>query len=275
MRSSESGKAKRLGGVSFPSSRAARSTMSNQPLVSVITVVRNGEQTIERAIKSVVEQTYERIEYLVLDGGSTDGTVDLIRKYERRIAYWRSEPDGGIYDAMNKAIEIATGDWIHLLNADDFYADSDVWARVICRLDPARVNYFAMIQRLKSGEERRYRFPYRFWRLYYSAYLPHPALVVHHTQYAAVGKYSTSYKIAADHDMILRLVRRYHANFIDIPFVFMSLGGFSSRYPELALREVERITVTHGLPWALARAFYLVKVARLKSRKLQRQRRAS
>jgi|SRR5947199_6609127 len=249
--------------------------MSDRRLVSVITVVRNAEQTIERTIKSVLEQTYERIEYLVLDGGSTDRTVDLISKYERRIAYWRSEPDGGIYDAMNKAIGIATGDWIHLLNADDFYADPDVWARVISRLDPARVNYFTMIQRLKSGEERPYRFQYRFWQLFYSAYLPHPALVVHHAQYRAVGKYSMSYKIAADHDMILRLVRRYRANFIDLPFVIMSDGGLSTRHPELALREVEQITVAHGLPWAVARAFYLMKLARLKSRKLQRQRRAS
>ena len=81
--------------------------------ISIVTVSYNAAETIEQTISSVVNQTYENIEYIIIDGGSTDGTVDIIRKYEDRIAYWVSEPDKGIYDAMNKGIDVATGDYIY------------------------------------------------------------------------------------------------------------------------------------------------------------------
>ena len=87
--------------------------------ISIVTVSYNAAETIEQTISSVVNQTYENIEYIIIDGGSTDGTVDIIRKYEDRIAYWVSEPDKGIYDAKNKGIDAATGDYIYFLGADD------------------------------------------------------------------------------------------------------------------------------------------------------------
>ena len=89
------------------------------PLVTIITVVFNGEKHLEQTIQSVINQTYDNVEYIVIDGGSTDGTVDIIRKYEEKIDYWVSEPDNGIYDAMNKALTIAKGDWILFLGSDD------------------------------------------------------------------------------------------------------------------------------------------------------------
>lgn len=89
------------------------------PRISVVTVVRNGVQVLEKAIRSVVEQGYEGLEYIVIDGGSDDGTVALIERYADRIAYWVSEPDAGIYDAMNKAMAVASGNWLLFLGADD------------------------------------------------------------------------------------------------------------------------------------------------------------
>ena len=89
------------------------------PRISIITVVYNGASTLEQTILSVLKQTYSRIEYIIIDGGSKDGTVDIIKKYQDRIAYWVSEPDEGIYDAMNKGIRHASGDWIYFLGADD------------------------------------------------------------------------------------------------------------------------------------------------------------
>ncbi len=95
-----------------------------KPLISIITVVRNGEKYLEQTIQSVLKQTYENIEYIIVDGASTDGTLDIIRKYNDQVAYWMSEPDRGIYDAMNKGIDLVTGDWINFMNAGDhFYAD--------------------------------------------------------------------------------------------------------------------------------------------------------
>ncbi len=92
----------------------------HRPLVSIITVVRNEEKWLEQAILSVLNQSYDNIEYIIIDGVSTDGTLDIIRKYEDRITYWMSEPDSGIFDAMNKAIVLTKGKIVKLLNADDW-----------------------------------------------------------------------------------------------------------------------------------------------------------
>jgi len=93
----------------------------DKPLITVITVVYNNEATLERCIKSVLEQTYDNIEYIVIDGGSSDGTLDIIKKYQDSIDYFISEPDEGIYHAMNKGIALASGEIIGLLNSDDWY----------------------------------------------------------------------------------------------------------------------------------------------------------
>lgn len=95
----------------------------DNPLISVVTVAYNAVATIEKTIVSVINQTYPNIEYIIIDGGSTDGTVDVIKKYADRLAYWVSEPDKGIYDAMNKGAKIATGKWINFMNCgDSFYS---------------------------------------------------------------------------------------------------------------------------------------------------------
>ncbi len=101
-----------------------------EPLVTVITVVYNGARFLEETIKSVLEQTYDNVEYIVIDGGSKDNTLDLIRKYEDAIDYWVSEPDSGIYDAMNKGIELASGDWISFMNVEDCFYNADTLSKV-------------------------------------------------------------------------------------------------------------------------------------------------
>ncbi len=99
--------------------------------VSIITVVYNGKNTIEDCIKSVAGQTYPDIEHIIIDGGSTDGTLDVIKKYNNKINGWISEPDKGIYDAMNKGMKHATGDVIGILNSDDIYADEFIMENVV------------------------------------------------------------------------------------------------------------------------------------------------
>jgi glycosyltransferase involved in cell wall biosynthesis len=100
------------------------------PLITVVTVVRNGEKTLEQTMLSVINQTCPNIEYIVVDGASTDGTLDIIRKYEDRIDYWMSEPDKGIYDAMNKGIDLATGEWINFMNSGDGLYGNDILRKV-------------------------------------------------------------------------------------------------------------------------------------------------
>ncbi len=100
--------------------------MKNNPLISVVTISYNAVATIEQTILSVIYQTYKNIEYIIIDGGSTDGTVDIIKKYSDRISYWVSEPDKGIYDAMNKGIDKASGEWINFMNCGDSFYSKDI-----------------------------------------------------------------------------------------------------------------------------------------------------
>lgn len=104
--------------------------MQDQVSISVVTVSYNAVSTIEQTILSVINQTYPHIEYLIIDGGSTDGTVDVIKKYADKMAYWVSEPDKGIYDAMNKGIKIAIGEWTLMMNSGDYFAGNDVLQKV-------------------------------------------------------------------------------------------------------------------------------------------------
>ena len=98
-----------------------KKSYDDKPMISIITVVFNGEKYLEQTIQSVINQTYDNVEYILIDGGSTDGTVDIIKKYGVQIDYWISESDSGIYDAWNKGLSLATGDIIGFCNADDFY----------------------------------------------------------------------------------------------------------------------------------------------------------
>jgi glycosyltransferase involved in cell wall biosynthesis len=110
--------------------------MTGKPLITVVTVVLNRKDDLETTIKSVLDQTYDNIEYVVIDGGSSDGTLEVIRKYSRDIDHWQSEPDEGIYDAMNKSIRLATGEWINFMNAGDHYYDSDTVSKVVRDMPP-------------------------------------------------------------------------------------------------------------------------------------------
>ncbi len=236
-------------------------TSPMKPRISIVTVCLNSVATLERTIESVRTQTHLNIEYIVIDGGSTDGTLDIIRRNEKCITYWSSEPDRGLYDAMNKGIARASGAWIHLLNSDDVYVDATAVERVAPHLDEARTNYFRMVRHKADGEKAVYDFPYRKWKLYVSAYLPHPVMVVSRRQYFEVGLYDLSYRIAADHHFTVRMVNRYPGKFVPEPFVAMSDGGISSLNMLTALKETREISVEFGLPrWIAVVLFYLKRV---------------
>jgi glycosyltransferase involved in cell wall biosynthesis len=113
--------------------RARGTSPATKPLVSVITAVLNGGSSIERSMASVIAQTFNSFEYIVIDGGSRDGTVDILRRYEDSIEYWVSEPDRGIYDALNKGVAVARGEWLYFLGADDLLVDPRVLEKVFAR----------------------------------------------------------------------------------------------------------------------------------------------
>lgn len=198
--------------------------MKQEIKVSVITVVYNGKLHIEQTIKSVLNQTYSNIEYIIIDGGSTDGTIEIIKRYEKQLAYWVSEPDSGIYDAMNKGIKKATGELIGILNSDDWYEpDAISWA--VNEYDKDTVVY-GLIRHVLGDKRLKIYAPYP--SLIIKEMIPHPTCFVPLNIYKKYGCFALEYKSCADYQFILRLfssgvqfklVERVLANF--------RLGGFS------------------------------------------------
>ena len=113
--------------------------MQLQPTFSIITITYNAVRLVEQTLLNVLSQSYPNIEYIVIDGGSTDGTVDIIRRYESGLAYWVSEPDKGIYDAMNKGLQKATGDYVWFINAGDTLCSSDTVQSIVSKLQKRKV----------------------------------------------------------------------------------------------------------------------------------------
>jgi glycosyltransferase involved in cell wall biosynthesis len=205
-------------------------------LVTVITVVFNGAATLEHTIQSVIEQTYDNVEYIIIDGGSTDATLDIIRKYEGDIDYWVSERDAGIYDAMNKGIALASGDYIGLLNSDDYFANPSALEKIATRFKTSNVDaVFSCLDIIDPANLnrvlRKNRVPnFSLTMLRIGVMPPHPTFYCKRSCYEKAGPYRTDYIIAADFEMLLRLLLKHHVTweFIDETIVKMRAGGLSS-----------------------------------------------
>ena len=219
--------------------------------ITVITVCYNSARTIERSIQSVVSQKYHDLEYIIIDGGSTDGTQDIVKKYEHSIAVYISEPDKGIYDAMNKGIENATGDIVAFLNSDDWYiAEAGVFNKVegyfrhrkadiisggICA---CRDGVCTKVPRVELTKEN----------IFFDIVCPHPALFVKRKLYESLGGFDISYKIAADTKWIINAYMKG----IDILCVedyltYFSEGGISTTKRYSTLEEQYNVVRCYAL----------------------------
>lgn len=224
----------------------------NSIKVSIIIASYNSAKTIEQAISSVIEQTYPNIELLIIDGGSTDGTQNIIKKYENRIAYWVSEPDNGIYDAMNKGILKSTGEYIQIIGSDDALCNKDTIENVVSMIDNDtdilsccewRVNEKTHIETMFSNQAaaRKEIFPM----------MPHGAMFVRKKIF---DKYTfdMSYRISADYKFMLQC---YLDNSISIKYsnlcvIYFSDAGISSNH-ELSEKENNLIYKELHLPFTI------------------------
>lgn len=209
---------------------------SDDPLVSIITVSFNSEKTIEATIRSVASQEYGNIEYIIIDGGSTDGTLEIIKNNIEYISYWISEEDRGIYDAMNKGISVARGDYIGILNSDDIFSAPGVVSRIVDTFqendaDAIHGNIDIVDRNDIHRVRRRYRSHFFSNKLLRFGILPaHPTFYCKRSMYELAGNYKTDYRVSADAEMMIRILARYKAKivYINETLVKMREGGISN-----------------------------------------------
>lgn len=215
--------------------------------ISIITVCLNRVATIEKAIQSVINQGYDKIEYIIIDGGSTDGTVDIIRKYEEYLAYWVSEEDKGIYDAMNKGIAKATGDIVAFLNSDDWYEDNILF-KVAAYFEQFRPMILSgMINTLQKGQWKKkvLEFDNEEENIRIGMNCRHPATFVRKEIFDRFGGFDTRYKIAADYEWLLRMYDEgIRILKVDDVFTNFSTKGVSSSNLKLTIKEARQIALS-------------------------------
>jgi glycosyltransferase involved in cell wall biosynthesis len=206
--------------------------------LSIITISYNSFATIEDTIKSVLSQNFDNLEYIIIDGNSTDSTLEIINKYRNRISKIISEKDNGIYDAMNKGVFLASGDVIGILNSDDFYEDHNVLQDVMTCFenDPELSILYGDLVYVKNKNINK---AVRNWvsKPYYRNFFengnvpPHPTLFVKSSVYKEVGHFDLQYKLAADYEFMLRAFKRniFKSIYINRLIVRMRLGGATNR----------------------------------------------
>ena len=228
-----------------------------QPLLTIIVAVFNGAKTLQRCIDSVVCQSYEKIELIIIDGGSTDGTVEILQSCTKNIAHWVTEPDTGIYSAWNKGLDHATGDWICFLGADDYFWGPNVleiMARSLARVtSDIRVVYAKVALVSVTGNVlSEVGFPWETSGKLVKEIMsiPHPGLMHHRTLFEKHGRFDESFRIAGDYELLLRELRSGAAVFVsDLIVAGMQYGGVSSN-PKNSIAiywEIRKAQIKHGL----------------------------
>jgi glycosyltransferase len=214
---------------------------------SIITATYNSEATIEDALKSVASQSYSNIEHIIIDGGSKDNTLKIIENYKDKIAYFVSEPDKGIYDALNKGINAATGDVIGFLHADDLFYSNLVLEKTAKQFSEnitdsiygdllyvSKENTEKVIRNWKAGK-------YSIKKLKRGWMPPHPTFYVKKDVYVNFGTFDTDFKIAADYDFILRVLGKYKisTNYLPEIMIKMRVGGESNKNINNIIRKMK------------------------------------
>ncbi|MDX2173157.1 MAG: glycosyltransferase family 2 protein [Bacteroidota bacterium] len=201
----------------------------NEPLVSIITVTYNAEKYLEQTINSVLSQSYKNIEYIIIDGGSKDKTIDIIRKFEEQIDLWISEPDGGIYFAMNKGIALAKGDIIGILNADDYYFEHSVKTIVEANKSVDADVYHGDMLSIDEISNKEERILPDDSKMYEKPSIFHPTCFVKNNVYKKIGNFDTRFKISSDYEFLLRCKKnKLVFNYVPQLITAFRVGGMSA-----------------------------------------------
>jgi len=205
--------------------------------VSIITVVYNNANSIRYAIESVLSQTYKNIEYIIIDGKSNDGTVEIINSFDKKITKFISEKDNGLYDAMNKGLRLASGDIVGILNSDDIYTDNQVITKIVHAFEQKKVDavYADLVFYHPNNPKKIVRYyNSKAFKIkdFSSGMMPaHPTFFVKKKCYDSYGYFDTSFQISADFDLLVRFLYIAKISTFHLPEVIvkMSTGGLSTR----------------------------------------------
>lgn len=231
---------------------------------SIITVCRNAENTIERTIRSVVSQSYPNKEFIIIDGASTDGTKDVINKYRDKIDVFVSESDRSLYDAMNKGVKRATGDYVIFINADDYFFDENVLTSVAACGGNAD---FIFGDQFDSEDGVLTKSPnldaldvYHLFRGYFA----HQAIFAKHDLFEKFGEFDLSYKICADWDWILRCLVGGATTFrVELPISVFTVGGASGKAGASGKLSAERSRLIRNNLGSVRIARFLLRVEKI------------
>lgn len=226
--------------------------MNSNQKVSLITITYNSELHLEKTIQSVINQTYSNIEYIIIDGSSSDGTLSLIKKYEPNITYWVSEKDEGISDAFNKGLAKATGDIIGIINSDDYYAE-DAVAEVVQAFEVNQDYGFVFGDQMfvdfqgKKLYTQKGNPEYSKIIGYEMPSIPHPTVFVRHQVYQDLGGFDKIYRTAMDYEFILRICRHgVKGYYIPQVLAYQRLNGESDQNYIRGYRESREISIRYG-----------------------------
>jgi glycosyltransferase involved in cell wall biosynthesis len=227
---------------------------NNDPVVSIITSVYNGEKYLEDTIKSVINQSYTNIEYIIIDGGSTDGSINIIKKYQDKITYWVSEKDRNMYDGINKGLKIASGDIVASLNSDDFYADNDVVSDIVKFIDNNNCDgiYGNVIRyyqdSIKQIEKELFQIDFKILLFSeHSTFMPQPTLFIKRDIYKKLNYFDLNFNYASDFDFNLRCIKNYNIKYFNRAITFFRQHEESITSSGKLDTERETILIDHGI----------------------------
>jgi glycosyltransferase involved in cell wall biosynthesis len=227
--------------------------------ISLITVCYNSEATLEKTILSVASQTHDAIEYIIVDGQSNDNTIEIIKKYEGVVTKWISEPDKGLYDAMNKGIEMASGDLVGIINSDDTLNSTTVLAEIVAfhEVNSIDASIGNIVQHKSNGQVIRF-YSSENWtpeKLKIGSMPPHPSIFFQRSLFERYGNYLLDFKIGADYELITRyfLKNKISWKYSGITTTAMLIGGLSSSgsssYQRIT-KEIQKALSMNGLSFS-------------------------
>lgn len=217
---------------------------TGRPRLSIVIATWQAAGTLERCLESIICQSFTDWEIVVADGASADGTVDILRRYDEHIRWWATEPDNGIYDAWNKALAHATGDYVCFLGADDAWAEPEVLSQLFSEIGQEDYDVVTSVGRFtnsETGKSMRFGAAWDYRRLGRRMVVCHPGMLHRRALFQELGLYDTRYRIAGDLEFLLRLPESTRARHIDMVSVIVEAAGISRRNVLPRLKEQREV----------------------------------